>query len=125
LRLGNEPRKVQEILVNRAGKRSFGDYAAGLLEQRRYLELKAYFCDVAVHRTSEKLEEEFRRVPFEPYAPVRGQLHCILREVNRRRKLAQYEALSGPCIRMRRRVVKPFGERDVPTGLDSAIKAVA
>ena len=27
-------------------------------------------------------------LPFEPYAPVRAQLHCVLREINRRRKVA-------------------------------------
>jgi hypothetical protein len=49
----------------------------------------------------------FGRLPFEPYAPVRGQLHCILREVNRRRKLAHYEMVLSSSIRVRRRVVKP------------------
>jgi hypothetical protein len=94
----------------------FGGYAVSYreghphvrIEQDRYRELKAYFADVAVHRRRERLEEEFRRLPFEPYAPVRGQLHCMLREVNRRRELAHYEPVSRSCIRVRRRVVSPF-----------------
>jgi len=78
------------------------------IEQRRYHELKAYLADVAIHRKSDRLEEAFRQLPFEPYAPVRGQLHCILREVNRRRGLAQFEAVPSSCIRVRRRIQSPF-----------------
>jgi hypothetical protein len=96
----------------------FGGYAISYraghphvrIEQGRYLKLKAYLADVAIHRTRERLEEEFRRLPFEPYAPIRGQLHCILREVNRRRELARYEPVARSCIRVRRSVVKPFEE---------------
>ena len=96
----------------------FGGYAVSYrsghphvrIEQRRYQEIKAYLADVAVHRAKDWLEHAFRRLPFEPYAPVRGQTHCILREVNRRRGLAQYEPLSPSCIRVRRRVVRPFEE---------------
>ena len=50
------------------------------------------------HRAKDALEGEFRRLAFEPYAPVRAQMHCLLREVNRRRALAQYEPISGSCI---------------------------
>jgi hypothetical protein len=78
------------------------------IEEWRYRELKAYVADIACHRSKAHLEEEFRGVRFEPYAPVRSQLHCILREVNRRRSLSQYEAVSASCIRVRRHVVAPF-----------------
>lgn len=81
------------------------------IEQNYYLELKAYLTDLAVHRKKDWLENAFSRLPFEPYAPVRAQLHCIFREVNRRRNLAQYEPLSSSCIRVRRRVVKPFQDQ--------------
>src|SRR5262249_20511206 len=36
------------------------------IEQRRYLELKAYFEDISVHRSRERLEAEFRKLNFEP-----------------------------------------------------------
>jgi len=80
------------------------------IEQSRYLELKAYLGDLAVHRGRDWLEGQFRALWFEPYAPVRTQLHCVLRQVNSRRKLAQFELLPSSCIRTRRRIVKPFGE---------------
>jgi hypothetical protein len=95
----------------------FGGYAVSYraghphvrIEQTRYLELKAYLSDAAIHRGRNSLEGVFSRLAFEPYAPVRVQIHCMLREVNRRRALAQYELLPASCIRTRRRVVSPFG----------------
>ena len=51
---------------------------------------KAYLVGLAVHRRIEWLEEQFLGLSYEPYAAVHSQLHCILREVNTRRKLAQF-----------------------------------
>ena len=81
------------------------------IEQRQYLELKAFLSDLAVHRPQEWFEEEFRRLPFEPYAPIRSQLFGILREVNRRRMLARFEPIPSSALRMRRKIVTPFGEK--------------
>jgi|SRR5579883_1749782 len=81
------------------------------IEQKKYLELKSFLLGASVHRRREFLEEEFRKLSFEPYAPVRSQLHTILREVNKRRKVAQYEPLPSSCIRTRRRIARPFEER--------------
>lgn len=78
------------------------------IEQDRYQDLKAYLTELSVHRNREWLEAEFKKIWFEPYAPVRSQLHCILRSVNNRRKLAHFELLPSSCIRTRRRIVKPF-----------------
>lgn len=78
------------------------------IEDLLFRKLKAYFLDVAVHRSRERLEGELSRVNFEPYAPVRSQIHGIIRAVNTRRELAQYEPVSPSCVRMRRRILKPF-----------------
>lgn len=78
------------------------------IEQSRYLELKAYFSNVAVHRSKEVLEHNLRVLRFEAYAPVRSQLHCILREMNRRRKTAGFELVQSSWIRTRRRIMRPF-----------------
>src|SRR5438876_534642 len=51
----------------------FGGYAVSYraghphvrIEQGRYLGIKAYLADIAIHRTKERLEEEFRWLPFE------------------------------------------------------------
>jgi hypothetical protein len=78
------------------------------IEQDRYLELKAWFGELAVHRRREWIEGELRCLRYEPYAPVRSQLHCILREVNRRRKTAHFEPVPSSSLRIRRRIVRPF-----------------
>jgi hypothetical protein len=103
-------RDVREVPIK------FGGYAISYraghphvrIEQSRYLELKAYLADISVHRTRERLDEEFRRIPFEPYAPIRSQFCGLLREANRRRQLAGYEPMDSSCLRMRRHVVRPF-----------------
>jgi hypothetical protein len=73
-----------------------------------YNELKAYFLDLAVHRSAENLAEEFARVPYEPYAPVRRQLLNILRAVNRERKRAGFDQLPYSVLRYKRIIVSPF-----------------
>lgn len=83
------------------------------IERETYRCLKAHLVDLAVRRSADALAGEFRRVPFEPYAPVRRQLLNILRAANRERKTAGYERLPTSVLRLRRRVVKPFGEGEV------------
>jgi hypothetical protein len=106
-------RKVQQVPIK------FGGYSIGhrgghvrvAIERGEYKRLKAYFLDLAVRRTGPKLEAEFGRLPFEPYAPVRGQLLCILRAVNRARKVAGYEPVPNTCLRLNRRSYRPFEKR--------------
>lgn len=78
------------------------------IDDERYRELKAYFLERATHRTAAVLGEELRRLPFEPYAPVRRQLFIILRAVNRARRAAGFQAVPWTALRLRRRIVKPF-----------------
>lgn len=75
-----------------------------------YRELKAYLLDLAAHRSADRLAVEFRRIRFEPYAPVRRQLLNVLRAVNRRRKEAGFEPVPIAALRLRRCVVRPFDE---------------
>lgn len=74
-----------------------------------YLKLKSYLVGLAVHRSVENLVGEFQRIRFEPYAPVRRQLLNILRAVNRVRGEAGFELVPVSALRLRRRVVRPFG----------------
>lgn len=82
------------------------------IEQEEYKRLKAYFLDLALHRSAERLASELARLPFEPYAPVRGQLLAVLRAVNRERKRAGFEPVPKSCFRFLRRVCRPFEARD-------------
>ena len=78
------------------------------IEREQYNLLKACFLELAVKRKAETLEAIIARLPFEPYAPVRRQLLNLVRGMNKARKLAGFEALSFSCVRMRRRIVRPF-----------------
>jgi len=81
------------------------------IERRRYLELKAWFLELAVHRSVEKLSLAFYELPFEPYAPVRRQLLNILRAVNKARCKAGYRPVPAEVLPLRRRIVRPFETR--------------
>ena len=53
---------------------------------------------------------EFRRWPYEPYAPIRQQTFIILNQVNRARKAAGLELVPTSCVRIKRRIYRPFEE---------------
>lgn len=72
---------------------------------------RAYFLELANRKSVDQLAFEFRRVPYEPYAPIRRQLLNILRAVNRKRKAAGLAPVPTTALRLRRRVVQPFGPR--------------
>jgi hypothetical protein len=90
-----------------------GGHAHVRIDQRVYLELKAYLLGIAVHRAADDLAAEFRELlAFEPYAPVRSQALCILRAVNRARAAAGLPELDRTCLRLFRRAVKPFAPEE-------------
>lgn len=75
-----------------------------------YVREKAHLEEMATRRRTESMVELIRKRVgyFEPYAPVRDQLLCIIRAVNRRRVLAGYERLPDNTLRLRRRIYRPF-----------------
>lgn len=79
-----------------------------LIGREAFRVLKAEFLDLALRRSADYLAVRFRTVPFEPYAPIRKQLLDLFRLVNASRKAAGLDQLRVDCIRMRRRIVKPF-----------------
>ena len=81
------------------------------IEQQEYKQLKAYFVDLAVRRSLVSLERELAQIEFEPYAPVRRQLVCILRAVNRIRKKAGFTPVTKQVFRFKRRIYRPFEGR--------------
>ncbi len=85
-------------------------HASVRIDQRAYKELKAYFLDLACRRRVQTLEEEFRRIRFEPYAPVRRQVFNIHRAVNRKRQTAGFEPVPVSAVRLRRRVYRVFDQ---------------
>jgi hypothetical protein len=94
------------------------------IEAECYKGLKAYFEDIALHRTVDRLAAELTDLPFEPYAPVRQQLLNLIRYINRRRETAHLEPVGFSALRYRRRIVRPFGTSEaIPHGTGSTAKA--
>ncbi|MEE9394843.1 MAG: hypothetical protein V3W41_20330, partial [Planctomycetota bacterium] len=83
-------------------------HASVRIQMEEYLRLKAYFMDLARRRTAKAMTSEFWNVPFESYAPVREQMRCILRAVNRERKTAGFDPVPLEAVRYKRRVYWPF-----------------
>ena len=84
------------------------------LQQEDYAVLKARMLDRALHPDPDRLWSAFRSLPYEPYAPVRRQLLNIHRAVNRRRRTAGLPLVPVTCIRMRRRICRPFEAEALP-----------
>lgn len=80
------------------------------IHQESYRELKDRFERNAVHRSVDDLCRDLRSIPFEPYAPVRDQIRCILRAVNRRRAAGGFETVPRNLLRETRRPVRPFDQ---------------
>lgn len=85
-------------------------HASVRIEQGVFSDLKAYLLDNAAHRSAGALERAFSQLQFEPYAPIRVQLLVLFRAVNKKRKAAGYEPLDRSCLRLRRRIVRPFDD---------------
>ena len=80
------------------------------IHPNQYNIIKCHFLDISLVKSADQISSEFNRLPFEPYAPIRRQLLNIHRAVNRIRLKAGLEAVPIECLRLRRHVVKPFGE---------------
>jgi len=78
------------------------------IARQSYCDWRAYFIDVATKQPAGQLANELRRLPYEPYAPVRQQLLNLLRLINHARRTAGMELVSADTLRYRRRIVRPF-----------------
>ncbi|OHB83428.1 MAG: hypothetical protein A2V98_16510 [Planctomycetes bacterium RBG_16_64_12] len=95
------------------------------IEAEMYKGLRAYFEDIALYRTAERLAAELADLPFEPYAPVRRQLLNVVRYINERRHAARLEPVGFSALRYRRRIVRPFGTVEMTPGTVSKIVKAA
>ncbi len=85
-------------------------HACVRIDPTTYQQLKTYFVMRAKHRKSETLVEDFRRIPFARYAPVRRQILNIHRAVNHARKQAGFEKIPVSSLSLRRKITQPFGK---------------
>lgn len=84
-----------------------GGHAHVRIDKETYLELKAFFSDIAL-RDAARVSKALGALPFEAYAPIRRQLLSLLGAVNRRRAEAGLDPLPWSCLRLKRRNVKVF-----------------
>ena len=111
--LGGEGDQVKDL---RRTPIKFASYSIGhrgghvhvAIERGTYLELKSYLLEIALRRPREVLEREFFGLPFEAYAPVRRQFVTMFKAVNERRSVAGLDGLQISCLRLRRRIFRPF-----------------
>ena len=85
-----------------------GGHSHVRIEEQTFRDLKAYFLQIALRRSADELAALLWNLPFEPYAPVRGQAFSLFRRVNRARKAAGLEELAPECLRLRRKIWRPF-----------------
>ena len=85
------------------------------ISREQYSKLKDRFIQISAHRTLGQMMAEFRRFPFEPYAPIRSQLYAILKAVNKKRQAAGLEAVPKTALRLLRRTTKCFAEIEAKT----------
>lgn len=77
-------------------------HVAVRIHPSEYRALKAYYLSIAVHRSKESLEDEFRAFPFDAWAGVKEQRWVIFEAVNAARKRAGFELLEHRVLRKRR-----------------------
>ena len=90
------------------------------IEQGEYLRRKAYLEELARHWSGDIVAGELAKLPFEPYAPVRGQLLSLWRAVNRVRLERGFELVPKRVLRLERRIVRPFGALELEAPLLAA-----
>lgn len=83
-------------------------HACVRIDPTTYQQLKSYFTMRASHRSLVNLKEDFQRIPFARYAPIRRQLLNIHRAVNQVRRQAGYEPVPVSSLALRRRITQPF-----------------
>lgn len=78
------------------------------IAEREFRSLKAELGELALRASTEHLAYRFWSVPWEPYAPVRGQLFGLLSMVNEKRRPAGLPLVRTSAVRIRRQLVRPF-----------------
>jgi hypothetical protein len=81
-----------------------------------YRDLIAWYEQHACHKTVDEISRQLWNLPFEPYAPIRRQFLNLLRIINKHRRTAGLPAVPPDCLRLRRKIVKVFGDANEERG---------
>ncbi|WP_148075899.1 hypothetical protein [Bythopirellula goksoeyrii] len=83
------------------------------IEKRTYRRLRAYFLNIAPHRSVQNLAHELDAISYQPYAPVRQQLLALVRDINKVRKIAGVKLpVPYEVLNLKRVQIHPFAERN-------------
>lgn len=74
--------------------------------------LKGHFLEMAAKRSTDALANEFKRVQFQVFAPIRTQLLIIWRSTNQLRQTAGLDPVPIDAVPWKRRIVRPFESAD-------------
>ena len=88
------------------------------IDQNTYRDLAARFVELGRLGPAGRVAAELYGLPYEPYAPVRRQYLLLLRRINEARVRHGRPPLPVEALPLRRRIVRPFGDRD-PRVLDA------
>lgn len=84
-------------------------HASVRIERNVHAELKSGIAEVGLRRGTEAASRELAQLAYETYAPVKRQLHEVVRAVRRVRRVAGLDTLRPEPLRWRRRrTVQPF-----------------
>lgn len=83
-------------------------HASVRIAESNYLNARAWLVATAASSSLHRLEEGFRQLPAGRYAPVTRQLLCLIRAVNRQRRLASLAPLEVEHMSSRRAIARPF-----------------
>jgi hypothetical protein len=89
------------------------------IEATEYRVLKGRLVNLA-GTPRQVIEREFRQLPYEPYAPIVRQLFAIHRAVNRERSQRGLPPIGPGCVRLRRRIYRPFAGPEPSDGTGGA-----
>jgi hypothetical protein len=81
------------------------------LDEGTYLNLQAYFEDIATKRSADALAKMIYNLPFRAYRGVRMQLFQILDGLNDARRAAGLEQVPKTCVRFYREPIPIFVRR--------------
>jgi hypothetical protein len=65
-------------------------------------------CAWPAYQPRETMEQQFRQLPYQAYAPVRGQLYRVAKAVNRTRRRTGLAPVNYGCIPDKMRVTRVF-----------------
>ena len=80
------------------------------IESQSYRRLRAYFLEIATHRSRQSLEYELTQAGYIPYQPVKRQLVRIIKDVNQARRVAgcSEQIPYRTVLRLKRQQISPF-----------------